>query len=291
MRVLVTGAAGFIGSHIVEYLRERGCQVSGHDIEDGPFVEVQSDLSSPQPFKDIDEHDAICHVGGIGDVYLAAKEPLLAYEVNLLGTQRVVEAAQAGRFEKIIYASTWEVYGSPRYEPLDEEHSTTPDHPYSISKLAGELAVRTALSEVPHVCLRLGTCYGPRMRQNAVIPLFIKKGLEGGTISLQGGGNQFRQFTYVSDICRAFELALAPEAEGVYNIVSPEKITIRQIAEKVQEKCPALGLENAPPRPGDVSPAEVSATRAQAELGWEAQVSFAEGFERVIAWMQGQSGA
>ena len=289
MRVLVTGAAGFIGGHVVEYLRDKDYEVVGHDVVEGPFVDARGDLTSQNAFSALAGCDAICHIGGIGDVYLAGRQPALAYQTNLLGTQRVVEAANAGLFRKIVYASTWEVYGEPHYQPLDEQHPTVPDHPYNISKLAGELAVRSAPTKVPTTCLRLGTSYGPRMRTNAVIPLFINRGMKGATISLQGGGEQFRQFTYVTDICRAFELSLAPGAEGVFNIVSPERVTIRQIAERVADEYPTLGIEVTPARLGDVPPAEVSSAKAMGELGWSPEVTFDEGFEAVFSWMTAEA--
>ena len=286
MKVLITGAAGFIGAHLVTHLRDCGHTVCGNDVRPGPFVDVQSDLISEGPRGLEQEYDAICHVGGIGDVYVAAENPVLAYEANVIGTHRVVEAANADRFRKIVYASTWEVYGPAVRQPITEDHPTSPDHPYSISKLCGELAVRSAFTRVPHVCLRLGTAYGPQMRTNAVIPAFIERGLAGTSITLHGGGKQFRQFTYVTDICRAFELALQTSTDGIYNIMSPEKVTIEALADRVKGRYPAVPIERTPPREGDVSPAEVSSGKAEADLGWKPEVPFDQGFEEVAAWLE-----
>ena len=290
MRVLVTGAAGFIGGNVVEHLRAVGHTAVGYDMRPGEFVDVTGDFTAEGAFAEVAECDAVCHLGGVGDVYVAAQNPILAFTANLIGTQRVVEAAQAGKFGKIVYASTWEVYGEPHYQPLDEEHPTVPDHPYNISKLAGELAVRSALNPFPWVALRLGTTFGPRMRPNGVIPLFIRKGLEGATLRLEGGGEQYRQFAYITDICAGFARALTGEVQGVFNLVPPEKTTIRQIAEAVKAKCPALSLELAPARAADVPAAMVSSERAKKVLGWEPQVSFSEGFERLFSWLQQGAG-
>ncbi len=288
MKGMVTGAAGFIGKHVAHHLAEVGYEVLCLDlnlVEDLPSV--TGDFRRAEDLAPMRECEAVCHIGAIGDVYVAAEDPILAYETNVIGTQRVVEAANEYGLERLIYASTWEVCGEPQYQPLDERHPTNPDHPYNISKLAGELAVRSELNEVPSVALRLGTAYGPGMRENAVIPLFMKLGLQGKGITIQGKGVQFRQFTNVADIARAFQLAMENGPErGVYNIVAPEKVTILELAQLVQQQIPDMEISFAPARAGDVPPAEVTSEKARRELGWVAQVAFADGFAELFEEME-----
>ena len=165
MRVLVTGAAGFLGRHIARRFRDSGWEVAGLDVamfEEPGVTSIQGDLTDGNSVESAaSDTDVIAHAGAIGDVYLAGEQPTLAAEVNVLGTANVLEAAH--RHEaRVVYASTWEVYGEPEYEPIDEKHPTMPDHPYSITKLAGESLVLSAatLRGMSTVALRLGTAYG-----------------------------------------------------------------------------------------------------------------------------------
>jgi UDP-glucose 4-epimerase len=173
MRVLVTGGAGFLGPHIVKSLEQNGHEVVVFDIKEpltkGEFI--AGDLASLDDcIRATRAIDSICHLGGIGDVYLAFEKPYLAASINVQGTANLMEAALRNRVGKVVYASTWEVYGEPRYEPIDEKHPTNPDHPYNITKLAGEhmALAYDHLKGARAVALRLGTAYGQGMRPNSV---------------------------------------------------------------------------------------------------------------------------
>ncbi len=287
MKVMVTGAAGFIGHHVAHHLADAGHDVLCFDLNEVEGMpSVNGDFRRPEDLACLGDCDALCHIGAIGDVYVAAEDPILAYETNVIGTERIVQAANEHGISRLVYASTWEVYGEPQYQPLDERHPTNPDHPYNISKLAGELVVRSELNQVPSVALRLGTAYGPGMRENAVIPLFMKLGLQGKGITIQGKGVQFRQFTHVRDIANAFELALTNGPErGVFNVVAPEKTTIVGLAELVKLRVPTMEIAFAPARAGDVPPAEVISEKARRDLGWVAEVPFADGFNELFDLM------
>jgi UDP-glucose 4-epimerase len=185
----------------------------------------------------------------------------------------------------VVYASTWEVYGDPVYEPVDEKHPCEPDHPYNITKLAGErmLLACDRLRDVPVVALRMGTAYGLGMRPNSVFEIFIEKARHGEPITIQGDGSQGRQFTHVDDIARAFVAAAKSDVRGMpLNVVSPEMISIKQLADMVTERFPTE-VTYGQPRPGDVAPSYVSADQIAKTLGWKAEVSFEEGMAELLS--------
>jgi UDP-glucose 4-epimerase len=288
MRVVVTGAAGFLGRHIARRFRDEGWDVTGFDV--APFEEdgirfAQGDLTDAISLEQaLDKQDVVAHVGAIGDVYLAGDQPSLAAQVNVLGTANVADVGVRHGL-RVVYASTWEVYGHPKYQPLDEDHPTMPDHPYSITKLAGESLVLSAaaLRSLSAVALRLGTAYGSGLRSNSVFRIFIDRARRGEPITIQGDGRQGRQFTHASDIANAFYLAAQSEVSGVaMNIVAPETVSVRELAEKVVRRFPT-DLSFGEPRPGDVPPALVSAQRAKQLLGWEAVMPFDRGLDELVA--------
>ncbi len=287
MKVLVTGAAGFLGRTVSAHLTEQGHEVLGFDLKDpgieGLTVRIGDLTDLDQVVTAADGQDAIVHIGAIGDVYLAGEDPSLAAAVNVLGTANVAEAA-VRHGARVVYASTWEVYGEPRYQPLDEDHPTNPDHPYNITKLAGESLLLSAASlrGLSAVALRLGTAYGRGLRPNSVFRIFIDRARRGEPITIQGDGSQGRQFTHSHDIARAFEMALHSDVSGVaLNTVAPRTVTIRELAEMVVERFPTE-LTFGPPRPGDVPPAEVSSAKIAEVLGWRAEVPFEEGLADLI---------
>src|SRR3989442_426116 len=195
MKVLVTGAAGFIGSHVANYLEAQGFDVIRSDIVSTPEFHGawrQADLTKIEEVLGItSDIEAICHVGGIGDVYFAATEPRTTMNTNATGTLNMLEAARRAESIRFVYASTWEVYGPSKYEPVDEGHPCFPAHPYSISKLAGDLLVQAygRNNSMESVVLRLGTAYGPRMRETAVIPAFILRAIRNEQIEVRGTGH------------------------------------------------------------------------------------------------------
>jgi UDP-glucose 4-epimerase len=291
MRVVVTGAAGFLGRHVARRFRDEGWEVTGFDV--APFAEedirfAQGDLTDANSVDQVVEgHDVVAHIGAIGDVYLAGDQPSLAAEVNVLGTANVAEVASRHN-ARVVYASTWEVYGHPRYQPLDEDHPTMPDHPYSITKLAGESLLLSAVSlrSLSAVALRLGTAYGTGLRPNSVFRIFIDRARRGEPITIQGDGSQGRQFTHASDIANAFVIAAGAEVAGVpINIVAPQTVSIRELAEQVVARFPTE-LTFGEARPGDVPPAIVSAERAHDLLSWQASMPFADGLDELMGDVQ-----
>ena len=286
MRTIVTGGAGFLGSHVADVLAELGHDVTVVDLQHSPGRHtVIADLADPRALEAaFDGAEVVCHLAAVGDVYLAAERPSLASAVNVTGTANVCDAALSAGVRKVICASTWEVYGEPHYQPLDEKHPCDPDHPYNITKLAGErLALSYAtLRSLDVIALRLGTAFGSRMRPNSVFSLFIGKALRGEPITIQGTGEQGRQFTHARDIGAAFAAVLdRPPPSRVYNVVAEELITIRRLAELVAEAIPTE-IVYAPARKGDVPSALVSNARIREEVGWAPQVDFRDGLRELI---------
>lgn len=287
MRVVVTGAAGFLGSHVAD-----GVVTAGHDV--AVFDQVVSPygrrtivgdlLQVPSLTEAFTGADAVCHLAAVGDVYLAAERPALAASVNVTGTANVCEAALAAGVGRVVVASTWEVYGRPRYEPLDEKHPCDPDHPYNITKLGGErMALAYGhLKKLDVVVLRLGTSFGTRMRPNSVFRIFARRALTGEPITIQGSGAQGRQFTHASDIAAAFVAALTKGPSGaVYNVVAERLVSVRELAEMVVAHAPTR-VEYGAARPGDVPSARVSSALAEKELGWRAAVPFEEALRELV---------
>jgi UDP-glucose 4-epimerase len=288
MKVCITGAAGFLASHVADVVAEMGHDVVVLDSRPSETFETRvvdiCDLE--QTVVGTKGVDTICHLAAVGDVYLAGNEPWTAARVNAVGTANIMEAARRNGIGKVAYASTWEVYGEAEYEPIDEKHPTRPDNPYSITKLAGEhLALAfDRLSDVPCVALRLGTAYGTRMRPNSVFSLFVDRAARGEPIKVQGSGAQGRQFVHARDVGRAFALAIESPLRGeVFNIVGSENVTIRQLAEAVCAVLPT-SLEFGDARPGDVPSSIVSSEFARDRLGWVPQVDFTVGLEELVAF-------
>lgn len=294
MRVLVTGAAGFLGRHVARQFRDSDWSVIGFDVAlfEEPGIELfQGDFTEANSIEQATRNvDVVAHIGAIGDVYLAGNQPPLAAEVNVVGTANVLEAARRHDV-RVVYASTWEVYGDPVHEPIDETHPTMPDHPYSITKLAGESLVLAAskLAGTSTISLRLGTAYGSGLRPNSVFRVFIDKAVAGDPITIQGDGTQGRQFTHTEDIARAFVLAAESDLSGIaLNVVAPETISIKELAESIIDRYPTE-LVFGEARPGDVPPALVSADRARELLAWQAQIPFQRGLDELISSVVGQN--
>lgn len=288
MRGIVTGGSGFLGSHVADVLSDAGHDITVVDLSPTErYSWKQADLRDrvalTVAFRDA---EFVCHLAAVGDVYLAGEKPWLAAEANVVGSANVCEAALAAGVPKIVAASTWEVYGPPRYQPIDEEHPTAPDHPYNITKLAGErlgLAYGHLRNGLSVVQLRLATAYGTRMRPNSVFSLFINKALRGEPITIQGTGQQGRQFTAARDIGAAFAAALDRASNGaVYNTVGDEFITIKQLAELVTAVIPAEIIYSEA-RQAEVPTAIVANDRIKAELGWNPMVRFKDGLDEIIA--------
>ena len=289
MKILLTGGAGFLGANLLEVLLNNGHEVAVFDLaKPGQECDfIKGDLRDLESLnKAAQKIDYILHLGGVGDVYLAAEKPYLAAACNVTGTANIMESALKNDIKKVIYASTWEVYGKPEYLPLDENHPCNPDHPYNITKYSGEqLALSyNHLKGTQVVSLRLGTAYGKWMRDNSVFSIFAKNALSGKGITIQGSGEQFRQFTHARDVAQAFIKAMESEVSGAcFNIVSNEKISIKMLADYISKYVPTK-ITFTEARKGDIASAEVSSEKARKILGWAPAVTFDEGIKELIEY-------
>lgn len=295
MKVIVTGASGFIGSHVVDKLCEHGVDVRVLDLAP---PQHRSDLDFfPGSILDLDQlciafrgADAVIHLAAVADVKDVFESPNYSENVNARGTANVLEAARRTEIRRVIYGSTTWVYSDAIPTEVDEDTPLmAPSHLYTATKLSGEYYCHSygELYGLETTVLRFGIPYGPRARDGAVVPIFVRKALNGETITIQGDGSQFRKFIYVEDLAEGVVLALKPvAAKGTYNLDGKQKVTIREIAETVQRVVGDAEIEFAPARPGDFSGKEVSSARALRDLGWEATTSFEEGVRRYVDWVK-----
>lgn len=279
MKILITGSEGFIGKNLVSFFRKKGKTVVTYDIVKGQDLLDTKKLSAI--FKK--NIDYVVHLAAYGDVYKAVTDPSGAMIAGPAATANLVKIASNYNVKKIIYTSTWEVYGKPIYNPIDENHSCLPFNPYSIAKYAGELVIKSITNSLPWLILRLGTVYGPNMRPYAVIPLFIKNAIEKKPILLQGQGKQQRQFIYIDDVCKAFYKAIFSNSKNeVFNIVGDKTTSIKEIAEKINVHIP-LKTVFSTERIGDPLNAIISNKKAKKILKWKPEVDFDVGILKLIS--------
>jgi len=297
MKVMVTGGAGFIGSHVVDKLLARGVEVyifdlptlthinaygNGATFIPGSILELESLLPA------VAGMDAIYHLAAIADVNVVYDDPHYAETINVRGTINVLEAARRSKTARVIYGSTTWVYSESVGDVVDEDTPTNPPtHLYTATKLTSEYYCISydKLYGVNATILRYGIPYGPRARDAAVIPIFVRKALNGEPLTISGDGSQFRKFVYVEDLAEGNVLALKPvAAHKTYNLDGTQKVTIREIAETIQKILGDVKIEYSEGRPGDFSGKECLSIRAKEDLGWEPKVSFEEGVRRYIKW-------
>ena len=309
-RALVTGGAGFIGSHLVDRLVAEGRAVtvlddfsSGRrenlaDANADRFRLVEGSVLDCAAVDDaIDGCDRVYHLA-VQCVRRSLGRPIENHEINATGTLQVLEAARRRRVQRFIYCSSSEVYGNCGVETLTEESPCAPATVYGAAKLAGEhytLAYWQTYG-LPAIVVRPFNAYGPRSHETGdlaeVIPRFVIRVLNGLPPVIFGSGDNGRDFTYVTDTSRG--IALAAGCDDLIgrsvNIAFGRMITIAEIANIVAKCCerPDLGPINIEPRPGDVYRLHADTRLAQLMLGFRAAFDFEEGIRRYIAWFRAQ---
>jgi len=297
VKALVTGGAGFIGSHVVDSLIAAEMEPRIFDqrpSEHHPEVaaEVGHLCDHDALAAAMNGCDVVIHLAAMADADRVASAPVEAEESNTRGTLQVLEAAHAAGVKRIVYASTIWVYSDAGQEAVDEDTLLGPPaHLYTATKLAGEMYCRSyaELYGLEYTILRFGIPYGPRCRFEAVVPKFVARAVAGESLTIAGDGAQSRRFVYVEDLAAGVVRSLEPcAANRVYNLVGDEDVTILQIAEKVREVVAPVELERVPGRSGDLGSIQVSGERAKRELGWRAATPFDDGLRRYVGWHREQ---
>jgi UDP-glucose 4-epimerase len=295
MRVVVTGGSGFIGSHVVDKLREQGHEPRIYDLVRSPYdpgvdTVVGDLLDLETARRALDGCDAVVHLAAVADVNDVVADPARAEQINTRGTSVLLEAVRAEGTPRILYGSTIWVYGDGEPGATLDEDATLPmpAHLYTATKLAGEMYCATygALYGVGYTTLRFGIPYGPRARPATVLAAFVARALAGNAITIAGDGRQSRRFVYVEDLADGVVAALAPAAAGrTYNLVGSESVTVREIADTVRELVADVPIVHVEGRAGDIAGAAISGERAAGELGWRPETSFADGARRYVEWV------
>mgnify|MGYP000011619507 CR=1 FL=1 len=301
-KVVVTGGAGFIGSHLALKLAERGNHVTiVDDLSTGRVENIAAllktsgaelvrgsvtDLSLLQSV--FSGASYVFHLAAIPSVPRSIEDPLGTHQVNVTGTLNVLMAARDSNVQKVVYASSSSVYGDTPTLPKREDMMPSPQSPYAVAKLAGEYycSVFHQVFGLPTVCLRYFNVYGPRQDPlspyAAVIPKFITSVLQGRPPIIFGDGSQTRDFTYVEDATEANILAVESDATGIFNIGSGDRVSINELARLVLE---ILGKDLEPqhlePRAGDIrhSLADIALAKT---FGYTPRHSLSEGVRRTI---------
>jgi nucleoside-diphosphate-sugar epimerase len=293
-KVFVTGATGFLGSHLVERLARDGAAVSvlvrgnpdriGKEL--GHLSVVQGDVNHPFSIGDA---STVFHLAAVTHVGHALEDPRQTFETNTGGTITVLEAVRrSSSVERLVFISTAHVYGMPRYVPVDEEHPLHAREPYAASKLAAETFVSAYSSAygIPIAIARLFNTYGPRQNTDFVLPSIIKQALTQDTLAM-GNLTPTRDFTFVDDVIEAL-LLLASAGDGIYNVASGVEVSIEELVTRVAEilgKHLTIASQHAQRRSTDVEIERMWADIARIKaLGWEPHVNLIEGLTKTIAW-------
>jgi UDP-glucose 4-epimerase len=303
MNVLVTGGAGFIGSHVVDRLVAEGHAVTAvDDLSTGRRENVNAaatlrvcDIRSPDLRRVVEDvrPRAVVHLAAQAAVPRSVTEPQFDASVNILGTINLLEAAQAVAAERMVYISTGgAAYGDTAVLPTPEDHPACAISPYGVSKVTAEryLECWTGLTPMTGVSLRLANVYGPRQRADGeagVVAIFVQRLLSGERCRIYGDGEQTRDYIYVADVAEAAWAALGRTVGGVVNVGTARETSVNTLHQRL---CAVLGLsrepEYAPARPGDVRRSVLDNTRARAVLGWVPRTSLEQGLSRTVEAMR-----
>ena len=309
-RVLVTGAGGFIGSHLVERLAVEGARVrtlvhynSRNDpgllklLPDETLAALDllpADLLDPFAMRQaVDGIEVVFHLGALISIPYSYIHPYHVAETNVMGTFNVLEACRAAGVRRLVHTSSSEVYGTALRVPIDEEHPLQGQSPYSASKIGADKLAESYFCayELPVVTLRPFNTYGPRQSDRAVIPTIITQALTQDVVHL-GNLNARRDLTYVTDTVEGFiKVSAAADVEGkTYNLGAGSDISIGELAETIIEligRSVKIKVDEARLRPegSEVQRLLADNTLAKKDLGWEPRVSLDEGLRQTIKWI------
>jgi UDP-glucose 4-epimerase len=315
VRSLVTGAAGFIGSTLVDRLLAEGHQVvavdnlsTGHvdnlasawqfeRSNPGRFSFQKVDVLAPE-LKDIvvgSNPDVIFHLAAQIDVRVSVRDPQLDARINVLGTINLCEASRLAGVERIVYAASGgSRYGAPTVLPVGEDTPADPLSPYAVAKVAGESYLRaySGMYGITPICLALANVYGPRQNvrgEAGVITVFGSAMAEGRDVTIYGDGTATRDYVYVDDVVEAFVCAgtSLPGTTGVFNVGTGKQINVVDLHRLIATMFDRFDPPSyAPARTGELQAIALDASKAERVLGWRPRVDLHEGIERTVQWLR-----
>jgi UDP-glucuronate 4-epimerase len=319
MKLLVTGAAGFIGSHLVDRLLSCGLHVVGIDNFDdfydpaikrrnlamaasNPALElVEADIRDHEALRALpDDIDTVVHLAARAGVRPSIQEPLLYQDVNVRGTQELLQLAREREIRKFLFGSSSSVYGDSDRVPFSEDDPVDrPISPYAATKRAGELICHAYhhLFGISVVALRFFTVYGPRQRPDLAIHKFTRLLDEGVPIPQFGDGTTRRDYTHISDILQGIEsaidyLEIHPEAYEIVNLGESDTVELTRLIRLLGEALDVEPrVERLPAQPGDVRQTFADITKARELLGYDPQVGIEQGITEFVEWYRGGASA
>ena len=305
MKILVTGGAGFIGSHVADAL-----------LDQGHIVHILDDLSTgrsenvppaaPLHAFDIRSHEAaalmerepfdvLVHHAAQMDVRASVADPSFDADVNVRGFLNLAEAGRKNGLKKILFASTGgAIYGEPDYTPQDEDHPVRPLSPYGITKLCTEkyLYFYQQQHGIDYVALRYANVYGPRQNPHGeagVVAIFTQRMLKGDQPIINGDGKQTRDYVFVGDVVQANLAALGYDASGVFNVGTGTETNVNELFHTIRDLTGAdIPEEHGEAKPGEQQRSVLSYARSKQALGWSPQVDVGEGLARTVDWFKEQ---
>jgi UDP-glucose 4-epimerase len=305
MKVLVTGGAGFIGSHLCERALKKGYEVVCLDNFDPyyppnlkrenvkPFLSnrkfklVESSILDQRLVREVINQgvDYVFHCAAQAGVRVSVENPMKAHEVNATGTLNILQACVDSNVQRIINASSSSVYGEVAYLPFDEAHPNLPKSPYGVSKLMAEHYCRvfSQIHGLKITSLRLFTVYGPRMRPDLAISIFVERALRNEPIEIFGDGSKTRDFTYIDDVVEAYLLTMKQGEGEAYNIGSGNRISVLELARMVIELTGSRSeIHYTEPQQGDAEHTWASVGKAGEKLGWSPKIKIEPGLQKFI---------
>jgi len=293
LKILVTGGSGFIGSHVVDKLVENGYEVRVFDRvkplrEDVEWFngDLLNEKDVLEACKDI---EAIFHLAAIADVNVALSHFDVCLMVNEMGTMNFLKSATAEEVERIILASTTWVYGGNKGIVNEDTPIPFPEHIYTKTKIGQEQLLYSWHQHhgLPYTILRFDIPYGPRMRSNMAISIFVRRAMRGEPITIFGEGKQGRCWIYVEDLAEGNVAALAESGKNeIINLAGPDFVTMNQIAEALKEIFGDIPVKHEPARPHDFEGSVTNIEKAKKLLKWEPKTPFKEGLKNYVEYVK-----
>ena len=297
MRILVTGVAGFIGSHLLEKLLSHKLDVVGLDnLSVGKLSNINNHLRNPKfdfyngDIRDVNlvndlvsKVDAVIHLAALADIVPSIENPVEYFSTNVTGTFNIVAAAKQYNISRIVYAASSSCYGIPNKYPTPENSPIDTKYPYALTKYLGETIVLhwSQVYKLSVISLRLFNVYGLRARTSgtygAVFGVFLAQRKAGMPLTIVGDGNQTRDFTNVKDVVEAMYLALISDKQGIYNVGTGNPVSVNKIAKLIGGAKVFI-----PKRPGEPDSTHADVAKIAKDLGWKSEISIENGVNEMI---------